>query len=457
MNRIASRALALLLLVFLLAGGVLFFLGEYMVGAKDWIVFSGSPHVYHEGKISTGVITDREGFLLANLQGQRGYSPNSAIREATLHWVGDRQGNIYLPMLEHYTHEMLGYDLVNGAYAYGDNCGNMELTISARVQMVALEAIGDLAGTVGVYNYETGEILCAVSSPTYDPENVPDIQADDTGKYQGVYVNRFLQSRYIPGSIFKIVTLAAALETMPQLQDQRYTCEGVYRFGNDDVTCEFVHGEQSLKEVFSNSCNCGFAEITQKLGADTLERYVELLSVTKSVSFDGITTAQGNFDIQGASAEQVAWSGIGQHKDQVNPCAFMAFMGAVAADGVGIQPYVVNRITVGDRTTYTASAHENERVLSISTAQLLQEYMRNNVEVKYGLENFPNVVVCAKTGTGEVGGDKKPNAMLAGFVQDERYPLAFIVALEEGGYGSKACIPVIDSVLEACMEVMDGM
>lgn len=444
-----------MLLIVVLAGGILFFLGDYVANSRQWVTFSGSPHVYTNGKISTGMVTDREGLLLVDLRQERIYSPDAQIRSSMLHWTGDRLGNIRLPILEHYTQQMLGFDPVNGIYAYGETCGNMTLSISAQVQTVALEAMADHAGTVAVYNYRTGQILCAVTTPTYDPDDVPDIEADTTGRYTGVYVNRFLQSKYIPGSIFKIVTLAAALETMPEVQQHRFTCEGVYKFGNDDVTCEHVHGEQSLKEAFSNSCNCAFAQLTQLIGGDTLERYVKLMGVTEPVSFDGITTVAGNFDIADASAEQIAWSGIGQHKDQVNPCAFLTFMGAIAADGMGVQPQVVEKITVGDKVTYAAKPQTGERILSISTAQLLQEYLRNNVEVKYGAENFPDVTVCAKTGTGEVGGGKKPNAMFAGFLLEERYPLAFIVAVEEGGYGSKVCIPIIDRVLRACMEVMD--
>ena len=59
--------------------------------------------------------------------------------------------------------------------------------------------------------------------------------------------------------------------------------------------------------------------------------------------------------------------------------------------------------------------------------------LQNNVQVKYGAENFPGMTVGAKSGTAEVGGDRKPNAMLAGFAADSNYPLAFIVCVEDGG------------------------
>ena len=94
--------------------------------------------------------------------------------------------------------------------------------------------------------------------------------------------------------------------------------------------------------------------------------------------------------------------------------------------------------------------------MSAATAEKLQELMAFNVEDKYGSENFPGLHVCAKTGTAEVGGGKKPNAMLSGFVMVEEYPLAVIVAVEDGGYGREICVPILSQVLASCKAVMDG-
>jgi len=110
---------------------------------------------------------------------------------------------------------------------------------------------------------------------------------------------------------------------------------------------------------------------------------------------------------------------------------------------------------VGSSTTYRARTKNNDRIMSESTAELLREYLMFNVEDKYGAENFKGMTVGAKTGTGEVGGGKKPNAVLAGFVEDEQTPLAFIVIVEDGGYGADVCIPIISKVLTVCKDVMN--
>lgn len=455
MNRIAGRAGITLLLVLILLAGLSFFIVEYAVEAGDWVIFSGSPHVYNGGNIGCGAVTDRDGTLLLDMNGARTYASVQEVREATVHWLGDRSGSISAPALSAYSAELADYDLLNGVYSYGATGGTAVLSLSAQVQTAALEAMGSYKGTVGVYNYKTGELLCAVTTPTFDPNNAPVITEDTQEQYEGLYVNRFTQSRYIPGSIFKIVTLAAALETIPDITEQTFICRGKYSIGSDTVTCDGTHWEQSLKQAFRNSCNCAFAQIAQQLGKQTLTRYVEQFGITQSVSFDGITTSAGSFDISDASEVNIAWSSIGQYTDLVNPCAFMTFVGAVAAGGKGVQPYLVEEISSDGITTYSAQKHTGERLMSASTAEILRQYMAFNVTDKYGSENFPGLTVCAKTGTAEVGGDKKPNAMIAGFVADEQYPLAFVIAVEDGGYGREVCVPILSKVLAACKQIMD--
>ncbi len=451
MNRVARRAMIAMLLVLALLGGMVFFLLDYAANAPDWVMFQGSPHIYTNGKAATGMLLDRDGALLLDLAQGKTYTPESLVRKATLHWTGDRSGNIAGTLASKYHENMISYDLLNGVYTYGDAQGRIHLTLSAKLQAAALQAMGSYKGTVAVYNYKTGELLCAVSTPTFDPDDVPDIAGDTTGAYEGVYLNRFLQSRYTPGSIFKIVTLAAALETIPDARELTFDCDGVYEVGkNGKVTCESAHGRQTLKQAFCNSCNCAFAQLVQQIGRDKLQQYVELFGVVDSVSFDGFTTVRGNFDLSDAYGENLCWSGIGQYTDLVNPCAYLRFVGAIAAGGTVSTPYVVSEVTIGSKTTYQAQQPiREERIMSQDTAKTIRDYMRNNVQTKYGDENFPGFTVCAKTGTAEVGATRKPNAMFTGFLLDEDHPYAFIAAVEDAGYGRTVCVPIISAILQA--------
>jgi peptidoglycan glycosyltransferase len=247
------------------------------------------------------------------------------------------------------------------------------------------------------------------------------------------------------------------LEELEGILEMRFSCTGIVPFGVDKVSCERVHGTQTFKEAMAVSCNCVYAQVALLLGPEKLQAYADQFGVAERLSFDGITTAAGNYQFLGQADVNVAWSAIGQHLDQVNPCAYLSFIGAIANGGVTTLPHVVQQIRCGDDVTYQAETAGGKRIMSEETALLLHEFMRNNVVSYYGVENFPDLKICAKTGTGQVDTDKKANAMFTGFVDDPDLPLAFIVCIEDGGYGRKVCIPVISKVLEACIEYRDKL
>ena len=456
MNRVTRRTWLMGLFIFILLGGMVFFLWEYASKADQWVSFTGSPHIYNNSNLGCGTVTDRSGELLLDITDKRTYASDATTRKSTLHWLGDRKSFISASALANYSGQMAGFDKINGIYDPSGTGGTATLTLSARVQNAALNAMAGRKGTVAVYNYKTGEILCAVTTPTYDPDNPPELGENPSEEYEGLYLNRFVQSTYIPGSIFKVVTTGAALDNVADILDKTFTCYGILEFGEEKVSCERAHGTMDLKTALANSCNCAFAQIAELVGRKNMESYVEKLQVTEPLTFDGVTTAAGNYDLKGAGKVSFAWSCIGQHTDQINPARFMAFMGAIAGGGKGAEPYLVSRVQAGDTVTYRAKTQMSERILSEETAKTLKTYLRNNVQAIYGDWNFPGLNVCAKSGTSQLGGGKTSNAMFAGFVADEEYPLAFIVVVENGGYGSSACVPVLSKVLAECKAVLDG-
>ncbi len=456
MNRVTKRTWLMSLFLIVLAGGLLLFVGEYALHADDWVVFSGSPHIYNNANIGCGTITDRSGEILLDITQERAYAADETTRMSTLHWLGDRKGFINAAAVTTYAAEMAGFDKLNGGYNAAGTGGQARLTPSARRQNTALEALADRKGTVAVYNYKTGEILCALTTPTFDPENVPDIAGDTSGKYDGVYLNRFLQSAYIPGSIFKTVTTAAALDCVPGIEEKTFQCYGKMEYGTEAVTCEKAHGTVNLKQALASSCNCAFAQIAELVGKKNMEHYVDQFQLEESLQFDGVTTAKGNYDTANTAPVSFAWSCIGQYTDLVNPARFMTFMGAIGGGGKAAEPYLMQYVSSGEETTYQAKTKKTDRLMSEAVADTLKAYMRNNVQAVYGDHNFPGLKVCAKSGTSELGGGQTSNAMFAGFVDSEEYPLAFMVVVENGGYGSHTCVPIISKVLGVCKAVLDG-
>ena len=153
MNRVANRAGITVLIALLLIAGLGFFVAEFVMDAEQWVIFSGSPHIYSGGNLGCGTVEDRNGTLLLDLEEGRTYADSEALRKATVHWLGDRYGSISAPALASHAADMAGYDLVNGVYTYADVGGKAILTLSADAQLAALEAMGDKKGTVAVYNY----------------------------------------------------------------------------------------------------------------------------------------------------------------------------------------------------------------------------------------------------------------------------------------------------------------
>ena len=456
MKSIAKRTGFALILACILLFGVLTFVIRYFLYADRWVSFTGSPHVYTDGKLNTGEIVDRSGEVLYTSASDQTYADSAALRKATLHLIGDAAGNIPPRILRAYASKLFGYDKLNGTAAMETGGGELRLTVSAQVQAVAMQAMNGRKGAVGVYNYKTGEILCAVSSPSFDPLDPPDLETEnEDGHYDGVYIYRFFHASYTPGSIFKLTTLAAALDAVPGLEDAHFTCTGERVINGEKITCPRAHGELTLREALAKSCNCTFAEIPLRTGKSVLTGQAEAERLMENISIDGITTVRGTFDLSDASDNDLAWAGIGQYTDLVNPCQYMVFMGAIAGGGSAAEPRLVSSAQCGGRVTYEAAVSQTPPMLSAGAARTLREYMRYNVTQIYDAVDIPGVEVCAKSGTAEVGTDAN-TATFAGFIAEEDYPLAFIVIVEEGGAGSSVAAPVARSVLEACMNVLDG-
>ena len=449
MKKIERRTLVCLVLALCLAAGMCVFMGKYLLYGGSWASAAFNRHLYNtDGQLASGTVLDRDGDVLSTVteDGKRTYYDNVDVRKATLHAVGDLQGNIGTGALNAFADQLTGYSLLNGAFG-ADAGSDLYLTIDARYNYEAYQALGGHAGTVAVYNYKTGEILCMVSAPSYDPLNVPaDIETND--RYKGAYINRFLSSTFTPGSIYKTVTLMAALEEIPDLAQRTWTCEGSVQIGEETIICSGTHGQQDIGDAFANSCNVAFAQIAAELGADTLQKYTEQAGLTDSYSVNGLPTASGTFQWDGITDGQLGWAGVGQGQDQVNPCAMMVYMGAIASGGKAAEPYLIEKsVSALGLPSLPHFTRKTGRLIASDTAATMADMMAENVQKTYGASRFPNMDICAKSGTAEVGEGKTPHAWFTGFLRGEDTPYAFIVLVENGGGGSAVAGTVASRVL----------
>ena len=448
MKKIENRAFVCLVLALLLAVGMGFFLFRVVVQGGNWASAAFNRHLYNsQGQLIAETVLDRDGDVLSSVEnGVRTYYDSDTVRKATLHAVGDLQGNIGTGALNAFADRLTGWNLVNGAFG-ADRGGELTLTIDARYNYEAYQALNGRSGTVAVYNYKTGEVLCMVSAPSYDPLRVPeDIETND--RWKGAYLNRFLSSVFTPGSVYKTVTLAAALENLPDIESRTWSCAGSVQVGEETIVCSGVHGEQDVAAAFANSCNAAFAGIAAELGTDVLRRYTEKAGLTASYRLDGIPSAKGSFDWD-LTQGRLGWAGVGQDKDLVNPCALMVYMGAIANGGRAAEPYLILKTQSAlGLPSLPRWTRRTEELVSRSTAEKLAELMAGNVEKTYGKSRFPNMDLCAKSGTAEVGEGRAPHAWFSGFLQNEDAPYAFVVLVENGGGGSSAAGSVAARVLD---------
>ena len=148
---------------------------------------------------------------------------------------------------------------------------------------------------------------------------------------------------------------------------------------------------------------------------------------------------------------ELGWAGIGQSTTLVTPLEQMRIMGAIAGDGVPIEPYLVQKVTTAAGfVNETGSAKKGARAVSPETAAQLKSLLRNNFEAQYGDWHFnEGLNPCGKSGTAETDPNKTPHAWFAGFLDNEEYPYAFAVIVEEGGSGSEVALPVAAQVVNA--------
>lgn len=449
MKKIERRAVVSAILALLLAAGLLAFLVRFFVSGGDWASSAFNRHLYNNsGVLTAGTVLDRDGDVLSTAEnGTRTYYDSENVRKATLHAVGDLYGSIGTGALNAFADKLTGYNLLSGAFG-AEQGADLYLTIDARYNYEAYQALNGHAGTVAVYNYKTGEVLCMVSAPSYDPLHVPeDIESSEA--YEGAYLNRFLSSAFTPGSVYKTVTLAAALETLPDIDERTWTCTGSVQMGEETIVCSGIHGEQDIGDAFANSCNVAFAELANELGAQTLQDYTEQAGLTTSYSVDGLPTAKGTFSWENITEGQLGWAGVGQYRDQVNPCGLMVYMGAIAGGGKAAQPYLIRK-TVSSLgiPSLPHVTRKTGTLISADTAEKLAQLMAENVEKTYGTSRFANMDICAKSGTAEVGADKAPHAWFAGFLRNEEAPYAFVVLVENGGGGNSVAGTVAGRVLD---------
>lgn len=424
MKKVKRRAASALLIAALLVVG----LAVYLVRLAD---DGGAWASYFNGGTPGGTILDRNGVVLYTSDDSGfSFAEDWSTRVACYHLIGDTAGNIRTGALRQFRDKLAGYSFIEGA----TSGQTISLTVDSALNVAAYSALAGRNGAVMLMDYTTSEILCMVSSPGDDPANPTSAPAE------GTYLNKCLSSSFTPGSVFKLVTLAAAIDNIPDLFERSLWCEGSMIVDGAQLTCTGNHGSQTIEQALANSCNCAFGTLALELGPDIMAEYAEKLGITAPLTLDGMDVLPGSFTKGEEGSVGLAWSGVGQYEDLVCPYAMVRYVAAIANGGSVYEPTLLGRGKLDKET----------ELLSASTAQKISEMMNYNVQNAYGSWVFGGLNVSAKTGTAEVG-DGTSHAWMTGFLNDPEHPYAFVVILEHAGGGLANAGPVANAVLQAAV------
>lgn len=445
MKTVGFRSVVLYILLAVFLGGLGYLVVNLFFHGRQWAMQPYNGHL----SAQMGDIKDRNGNVLATSQdGERFYSDDETVRRALLHTIGDTAGYIGTGVQSVMGDKLTGYNLITGLNRtpFTSLSSKLELTVDQAACAAAYNAMAGRSGAAILYDYESGDILCKVSAPTFDPAFVPeDIETNDA--YKGAYVDNTLSSSFTPGSIFKVVTAAAAMDLWPDSWSTRtYECWGSEEIGGSNITCLHgeSHGNQDMFAALGNSCNIYFAKLAGDMGGEALQRKAEEMGFNVNLDFHGVTVAKSSLDLSAANANELGWAAVGQYTVLTNPYHMMVLMGAVAKGGTYTQPRLTER---GD---FFSGVGTPGRLMGPETAQQLKSLLRSDVENYYGDWMFPQGMnVCAKTGTGEVGEGKAPNCWMVGFCDSAQYPYAFAVVVEEGEGGIETAGSLVSAMLQA--------
>jgi peptidoglycan glycosyltransferase len=368
--------------------------------------------------------------------------------------------------------ELLPQNLVDEVLGRDKRGASVVTTIDPVLQRAAQEALGALPGAVVALDPRSGEVLALVANPSFDPNPLAAHQPDRVRAARArllqdpekPLLSRANQELFPPGSTFKLVTAAAALENgirpdttfpNPLTLDLPNTTEEIENFGGSH--CLGGAPTITLAQAFQISCNVTFGRIGLDLGAQKLVGQAERFGFNQDVDFE-IPYAEGSIPAAAEFADAlsfVATSAIGQQDVGANPMQMALIGSAIANDGVMMVPQLVKEIRdPSGRVIRATRPAEFGRAVSARTAAQMTEMMVSVVEAGTGTAaQIPGVQVAGKTGTAETP-DGNPHAWFVSFApaQDPTIVVA-VVVLNGGNLGSEAtggavAAPIARSILQ---------
>lgn len=327
------------------------------------------------------------------------------------------------------------------------------LTIDMDIQSIAGDLLGSAKGAVVVMEPSTGRVLAMQAYPDFDPNTVAADWEYLTADEESPLVNRATQGLYPPGSTFKIITALAAMEYMPDWQTFTVNCSGEASFENKVIHCynNKAHGTVDMQEAMAESCNCYFAALAQKIGAENLSTVMKRCGILSEYQFD-LAYSQSVMHLNKDSTEsELVETAIGQGRTSASVLYMAMLISAVANDGIMMRPYVIDHVQYANGEAGTTTVPE--KLLQICTseeADTLNTMLISVVDSGTGTAaRNSGVTVAGKTGTAE-NATGKDHSWFVGYAPAEDPKVAIAVLIENSDYGKAT--PIAGKVLQVALE-----
>lgn len=340
---------------------------------------------------------------------------------------------------------------------------SVQLTIDSRIQRAAEQALSGRVGAIVALDPRTGAVLAWASAPTFDNTNIQAAieAANASGGTDTSMYDRATLALYTPGSTFKVITLASALDNGMATLDSTYDSPGRMEIGGADVVSvnERGHGTISLARAFAVSSNTVFGQVATGLGADKLVSTARAFGYGQKLGLDFTSAASIMPDPAEMTEWELAWAGAGQPVGQghtpgpqttVMQNAVMA--ATIANGGVAMNPYVVSQVLAPDGTVLkTTRGRSLGQAVGSGTADQVKQAMLDVVQSGTGsAARIPGVKVAGKTGTAETN-NATANSTFVGFAPYDTPTVAISVVIEQNAKGEESAAGVAGQVLRAAL------
>lgn len=328
---------------------------------------------------------------------------------------------------------------------------NVQTTLQPRIQRAAYQALGNQRGAVVAIDPRSGAILGYVSTPSFDPNTV--LGTDAVQVRQGLLddpeqplLDRAGQALYPPGSVFKTIVAAAAIETGVAGPETAFEDVAVFDLPGSDADIRNADGGTCgngstvlLQTAFARSCNTVFADLAIRVGARTIDATATPLGFNREIAFPW-SIARSSFPADGLATDDAALgqSGLGERDVRSTPLVMAMVAAAIANDGDVMQPRLIDQVFDADGNTVESFAPQRSgRAMSSATATVITQMMERTVTDGTGTRAaVPGIRVAGKTGTAQ--GADGPQVWFIGFAPVDDPVIALAVVVEDGGVAGES-------------------